>query len=111
MATEPPNPAPPPSGPPPQPGPGASHSEWREWRHQQREYSRSQWRGHGWYGGPHWVGAWTWFWGAGLVLLGGYYLLYNLGLIPSLRPDLIWPVILILLGVGLLVSRSHGRWF
>jgi hypothetical protein len=58
--------------------------------------------GWGWFGGG-------WFWGAVLVLLGFYFLLANLGLLGRLRGDVIWPILVILLGVVLLVSRL--RWW
>jgi hypothetical protein len=106
MATEPPNSSPPqPAEPPRPPGPGASRQEWREWRHQQRDH----WSG-GWYGPWAWGGGgvWPWFWGAALVLIGAYYLLQNLGLLGWLKGDVLWPSLLILLGVVLLVRRGTG---
>jgi hypothetical protein len=114
MATEPPNSAPPTPAPPapqapPPPGPGASRHEWREWRRQQRGYVHDHWDG-GWYGPWAWWGggAWPWFWGAGLVLIGVYYLLQNLGLLSWVRGDVLWPTLLILLGVVLLIGRGRG---
>src|SRR5579872_1524000 len=86
-------PPPPPSAAPP--GPGASHEEWRAWRRQQRH----DWSG-GWYGPWAWHGGvWPWFWGAALVLIGVYSLLQNLGLLKWLRGDVLWPSLLIVLGV------------
>ncbi len=95
--------------PPPQPpGPEASREEWHAWRHQQRDYTRAQWRQRGWYGGG-WPGSgWHWFWPGVLIVLGVYFLLSNLGLLWWLRGDIFWPVVLILLGLWLLLSR--GRW-
>lgn len=103
------NPAPRPDpGPPPAPGPGASREEWRAWRDRHRDYVRSQWQRSGWYGG--WFGGWTWYWGVALILIGGYYLLYNMGLLTWLSGDVLWPVLLIVLGVFLLVRRGRGWW-
>lgn len=107
MATGPSQPAPTPEpGAPPPPGPGASHDEWRAWRRQQRDYMRAHW-GRGYYGpwGWGWYGGWGWFWGAALVVIGAYYLLSNLGLIGWLRGDVLWPILLILLGVAILFNR------
>jgi hypothetical protein len=110
MAGEPPPPQPP--DPLPQPGPGASRDEWRAWRHQQHDYWRSQRHGGGWYG-PGWYGPWSWWgrgwlWGGALVVIGAYYLLQNLGLLEWLRGDVLWPVLLIFLGLYLLVRRNRG---
>ncbi len=112
MTGEPPPPAPSPSVPAP-PGPGASRHEWHEWRRQQRHQWRSQWPDGGWYGPSGWGGgrAWGWFWGAALVVIGLYFLLSNLGLLSWLRGDVLWPVLLILLGVALLLQRGRGGWF
>jgi hypothetical protein len=65
---------------------------------------------HGFYGpwGWGWSGGWSWFWGAALVVIGGYYLLANLGLLKGLRDDVLWPLLLILLGVAILVNRYRG---
>jgi hypothetical protein len=97
--------------PPAPPSPGASRHEWHEWRRQQRDFARGQWSG-GWYGpwGWGWGGAWGWFWGAALVLIGLYYLLSNLGLLSWLKGDVLWPILLILLGVALLVRRGRSGW-
>jgi hypothetical protein len=111
MATEPPNSVPPPPAQPPNPppGPGASRDEWRSWRRQQRDSARDQWPG-GWYGPWAWGGGvWPWFWGAALILIGAYYLLQNLGLLNWLRGDVLWPSLVILLGVLLLIRR-RGSW-
>lgn len=113
MTGEPPPPPPAPSAPTP-PGPGGSRHEWHEWRRQQRDQQRSQWPGGGWYGPLPWAwgGAWGWFWGAALVVIGIYYLLSNLGLLNWLKGDVLWPVLLILLGVAMLVRRGRGgSWF
>jgi hypothetical protein len=41
-------------------------------------------------------------------VVGAYYLLQNLGLLSWLRGDVLWPVLLILLGLYLLVRRNRG---
>jgi len=73
---------------------------------------RSQWHSSGWYGGGSWpwFGGWAWFWGVALVVIGAYYLLYNLGLLGWLRGDVLWPVLLIVFGVFLLLRRGRGWW-
>lgn len=111
MATEPPSSVPPPPREAPKPpGPGASRDEWREWRRQQRDYMRDHWGG-GWYGPWAWGGGWwPWFWGAALVLIGAYYLLQNLGLLSWVRGDVLWPSLLILLGVLMLINRGRNWW-
>ena len=105
---------PPPSGPefPAPPGPGGTRDEWRAWRDRQRDYVRSQWHSSGWYGGGSWpwFGGWAWFWGVALVVIGAYYLLFNLGLLGWLRGDVLWPVLLIVFGVFLLLRRGRGWW-
>src|SRR5579872_5670914 len=111
--TPPPSPPqqPPPSvGAPPPPPSGASHSEWRAWRHQARAYERAQYGAGGWYGPWPWHSGigWGFVWPAGLVLIGVYYLLSNLGLLKWLHGDVFWPSVLIVLGVVLLLRR--GRW-
>ena len=71
---------------------------------------RGDWYGPwGWWdwGGP---GAWGWFWGAALVLIGAYYLLSNIGALTWLKGDVLWPSLLILLGVVMLVRRGRGWW-
>lgn len=111
MATEPPPSVPPPPREAPKPpGPGASRDEWRDWRRQQRDYARDQWGG-GWYGPWAWGGGgvWPWFWGAALVLIGVYYLLQNLGLLNWVSGNVLWPSLLILLGVLMLVGRRDWR--
>jgi hypothetical protein len=69
------------------------------------------WSG-GWYGPWAWGGGgvWPWFWGTALVLIGAYFLLQNLGLLDWLRGDVLWPSLLILLGVLMLLQRGRGRW-
>lgn len=59
------------------------------------------------WGGPR-VG--PWFWGAALILIGAYYLLQNVGLLWWLKSDLLWPSLLILIGVLLLIRRGRGSW-
>src|SRR4030088_146604 len=110
MATEPPPSVPPPPRETPKPpGPGASREEWPDWRRQQRDYVHDQWGG-GWYGPWAWGGGgvWPWFWGAALVLIGAYYLLRNLGLLGWLNGDVLWPSLLILLGVLMLIRRGRA---
>jgi hypothetical protein len=67
--------------------------------------------GGGWYGPWTWGGGgvWAWFWGAALVLIGFYYLLQNLGLLKGLNGNVLWPTLLILLGVLMLISRRDWR--
>ena len=105
MATETPsNVPPPPAESPGPPGPGASRDDWLAWRRLQRTH----WTG-GSYGPWAWgVGVWPWFWGAALILIGGYYLLQNLGLLTWVRGDVLWPALVILLGVFLLISRGRN---
>ncbi|HEV2027224.1 MAG TPA: DUF5668 domain-containing protein [Candidatus Dormibacteraeota bacterium] len=109
MASEPPPTQP--AGPPTQPGPAASRDEWRAWRHHQHDYWREQRHAGGWYGpgtGPwNWWGG-SWFWGVALLLIGAYYLLQNLGLLKWIPADVLWPSLLILLGLYLLVRRGRG---
>jgi hypothetical protein len=71
---------------------------------------RDQWGG-GWYGPRAWGGGgvWPWFWGAALVLIGTYYLLQNLGLLKWVPGNVLWPSLLILLGVLMLISRRDWR--
>ena len=112
MATETPNSVPPPTREAPKPpAPGATRDEWRDWRHQQRDYMRDHWGG-GWYGPWAWAGGgvWAWFWGAALVLIGLYYLLQNLGWLTWLKGDVLWPSLVILLGVLMLISRGRSWW-
>ena len=111
MATEPPNSAPPRTAErPTPPGPGASRDEWRAWRRQQQTYGHDQW-GSLSYGPWAWGGGvWPWFWGAALVLIGAYYLLQNLGLLSWVRGDVLWPSLVILLGVVMLIRRGRGWW-
>jgi len=96
---------PPPPGAPTPPGLGASREEWRAWRRHQR----SEWSG-GWPGPWAWHGGfWSWWWGAALILIGAWSLLQNLGLLRWLRGDILWPSLLIVLGVVILVGRGRGR--
>ena len=46
-----------------------------------------------------------------LVVIGAYYLLTNLGFLNWLKGDVLWPTLLILLGVALLVRRGRSGWF
>jgi hypothetical protein len=43
-----------------------------------------------------------------MILLGIYFLLRNLGLIDWVNGDLVWPVILIGLGLWLIVRRARA---
>jgi phage shock protein C len=47
------------------------------------------------------------FWPACLVLLGVYFLLNNLGLLWWLRGDIVWPIVVIAIGVWLIVRRTR----
>ncbi len=87
--------------PPVLPGPTATRREWRAWRRQTRAYYRST----GWYGWTGWSGIWGWFWAIALIMIGGYYLMANLGLLDWVRGDLIWPALLIVLGVLVIIGR------
>jgi hypothetical protein len=72
---------------------------------------RDQW-GAGLYGPWAWGGGggvWPWFWGAALVLIGAYYLLQNLGLLKWVPGNVLWPSLLILLGVLMLIRRTDWR--
>ena len=69
-----------------------------------------RWNG-GWHSPWAWGGGmWPWFWGAALVLIGVYYLLQNLGVLNGLKADVLWPSLLILLGVLMLFRRGRGWW-
>jgi cell wall-active antibiotic response 4TMS protein YvqF len=46
------------------------------------------------------------FWPAVLVVVGGYFLLRNLGLLDWLRADIFWPLVIIGLGVWLIAGRA-----
>jgi hypothetical protein len=46
-------------------------------------------------------------WPSVLVVLGVYFLLNNLGLLGWLRPEIAWPVLLILFGGWLIVRRAR----
>ncbi len=81
----------------PPPPPDASREEWRAWRRQgRRHYS-------------YWGGHWAWFWGAVLVIVGGYSLLRNLGLLGWIRADIFWPLLVIALGAWLIIERAIPR--
>jgi len=91
-----PPPQPPPPSQVPPPPPGASREDWRRWKRQTRHL--------------YWGGHWGWFWGVVLVLVGGYALLSNLGLLRWVRADVFWPLLLIALGAWLLIGRAFpGR--
>lgn len=93
-----------PVAPPSPPGPGGSRYEWRAYRHQMRVYMRSQRQMAGWYE-PFGLGL---FFAIALVLSGGYYLLRNLGALPSVNDGVLWSILLILLGLVLLMRV--GAW-
>jgi hypothetical protein len=81
--------------PPQPPPPQGSRDDWPGWRYQ-RAFRAS---GTGW----------TWFWGVALILVGGYYLLKNLGLLEWVGGDVIWPLLVIALGIWLIVARVIQR--
>src|SRR5438874_7080155 len=45
------------------------------------------------------------FWGGALVIVGVLFLLANLGVLNNINWDVVWPVLLIALGVWLIVAR------
>jgi hypothetical protein len=44
-----------------------------------------------------------------LVVVGGYALLKNLGLLPWLRGDILWPLLIIAVGLWLIIGRAISR--
>jgi len=44
--------------------------------------------------------------GAGLVILGVVFLLKNLGIMPDIAWDIIWPVILIVIGATMIFKHK-----
>jgi len=66
-----------------------------------RDYMRSQGRGD-WYGSARGGIVLA----VALIVLGGYFLLRNLGLLDWLRDDIFWPLVLIALGLVLLLRRG-----
>jgi hypothetical protein len=72
-----------------------------EQRPPDRPSSRWDWRG--------WGGGWgrraSLRSGLLLILIGAFFLLANLGLLEWLRWDLVWPALLILLGILLILRR------
>lgn len=44
--------------------------------------------------------------GVALVVIGAVFLLKNLGLIPGVNWDLIWPLALLVLGVAMILKRK-----
>ena len=42
------------------------------------------------------------------MVIGAYYLLFNLGLLGWLPSDVLWPILLIVFGVFLLLRRGRG---
>lgn len=51
------------------------------------------------------------FFGSLLIFLGGFWLLNNLGIISTALWDVLWPSVLILLGVKLVVTPGKWRRF
>jgi hypothetical protein len=47
------------------------------------------------------------FWSGVLIVVGVYFLLYNLGVLWWLRGDIFWPLVLIAIGVWLIVRRTR----
>lgn len=47
------------------------------------------------------------FWPGVIIVVGVYFLLYNLGLLWWVRGDIFWPLVLIALGVFLIVRRAR----
>ena len=47
------------------------------------------------------------FWPGVIIVVGVYFLLYNLGLLWWVRGDIFWPVVLIALGIFLIVRRAR----
>ena len=85
---QPPTPSPPASGgPPPPPLTGSSPPE-------------RGWWGPGYRGRPRGVLA-----GVVLIVLGGYFLVANLGLLSEFRWDIFWPLVLIAIGLLVLARR------
>jgi multisubunit Na+/H+ antiporter MnhC subunit len=56
------------------------------------------------------VGFWRreYLWPTVLVVVGVYFLLYNLGWLGPLSPQVAWPIILIAIGVWLILRRSRS---
>jgi hypothetical protein len=51
----------------------------------------------------------NYLWGAILVFAGGIWLLQNIGLIPGTLLDVLWPLVLIGVGVSILGWALYGR--
>lgn len=47
------------------------------------------------------------FWPGVIIVVGVYFLLYNLGLLWWVRGDIFWPLVLIALGIFLIVRRAR----
>jgi cell wall-active antibiotic response 4TMS protein YvqF len=47
------------------------------------------------------------FWPGVLIVLGVYFLLYNLGVLWWLRGDIFWPLVLIAIGAWLILRRAR----
>ena len=44
--------------------------------------------------------------GAGLVIIGVIFLLKNLGIMPNIAWDIIWPIILIVIGATMIFKKK-----
>ena len=42
-----------------------------------------------------------------LVILGAVFLLKNLGILPSIQWDIIWPIALIVLGIAMMFNKRN----
>jgi hypothetical protein len=71
-------------------------------REQWRDMRRAQRRG-------YWTGRWSLFWGVVLVVAGTYALLHALRIVPDIRADVVFPVLVIGLGVWLIIDRASPR--
>lgn len=47
------------------------------------------------------------FWPGVIIVVGVYFLLYNLGLLWWVRGDIFWPLVIIAVGVFLIVRRAR----
>lgn len=48
------------------------------------------------------------FWPGVIIVVGLYFLLYNLGLLSWVRGDIFWPLVIIAIGVWLIVRRARS---
>ena len=44
--------------------------------------------------------------GTGLVIIGVIFLLKNLGIMPSIAWDIIWPIILVVVGLSMIFKKK-----